>query len=146
MKMKTLILILLLSLSTNSEVNLNSIWEGITVIESNKDPTAIGDNGMSWGIVQIQKIAVDDVNRIYNTSYTHEDAFDVECAKEIFHLYLYAGIVRFYNKYNRMPTEQEVVRMWNGGIYRGYRRKTTIKYYKRYENNSNINKRILQGD
>lgn len=131
--MKTLILLILFSLSAHPEPSLTKIWKRIVEIESNKDPTAIGDNGMSWGIVQIQKIAVDDVNRLYGTSYTHADAFDVECAKEIFHLYLYAGIVMFKNRYNRMPTEQEVVRMWNGGIYTGYKRKTTIKYYRKYK-------------
>lgn len=131
--MKTLVVLISLSLSAHPEPSLSKIWEGITVVESNKDPTAIGDNGKSWGIVQIQKIAIDDVNRLYGTSYTHEDAFDVECAKEIFHLYLYAGIVRFKNRYNKMPTEQDVVRMWVGGIYTGYKRDTTIKYYNKYK-------------
>lgn len=131
--MKTLMLLLLFSLSAHADVDLSRIWEGITRVESNKDSTAIGDGGKAWGIVQIHKIAVDDVNRLYGTQYTHADAFKVECAKEIFVLYLYAGITMFRNRYHRMPTEQEVVRMWNGGIYTGYRRITTIKYYKKYE-------------
>lgn len=134
--MKHLVLVLTLmmcSLSNAEEHNLSEMFEGIKYIESRNDPTAIGDNGKAYGIAQIHKIAVDDVNRMYGTSYTHEDAFNENCAEEIFHLYISAGIERFTKIYNRPPTEGEIVRMWNGGIYKGYRIKATIKYYRKYE-------------
>jgi hypothetical protein len=109
------------------------MFKGIKYIESMNKPDAIGDAGKAFGIAQIHKVAVDDVNRMYGTNYTHEDAFDVNCAEEIFHLYITAGIKRFTRIYKRPPTEGEVVRMWNGGIYQGYRIKQTLKYYIRYE-------------
>lgn len=134
--MKHLILIttLLWSLSAYPERHdLTKMFEGIKYIETKNNPMEIGDNGKAFGIAQIHKIAVDDVNRMYGTNYTHYDAFDERCAEEIFHLYITAGIERFTRIYKRPPTEGEVVRMWNGGIYQGYRIKATIKYYRRYE-------------
>ncbi len=109
------------------------MYDVIKDIETNNNPLAIGDGGKAYGVVQIHKIAVDDVNRIYGTSYTHEDSFDISCAEEIFYLYLQAGIRRYTKKHRRAPTEEQVVRMWNGGIYKGYKKSSTIKYYRKYE-------------
>jgi len=128
-----LILIILLSLSSFCQAS--DISKIITVLkqtESNGDIKAIGDNGKAFGILQIHKICIDDVNRIYGTDYTHQDAFNEHCAEEIFTLYINAGIKRFVKRYSKQPTEQDIVRMWNGGFYKGYRKKTTIKYYRRY--------------
>jgi hypothetical protein len=102
-------------------------------VETHNQPDAIGDNGKAYGVLQIHKIAVDDVNRLYGTDYTHQDAFNVVCSEEIFNLAIKAGIKRYKRIYCRSPTEGELVRMWNGGIYRGYKIDATLKYYKRYK-------------
>lgn len=121
-----------LALSLSSGATLEGIYEVLKYSESNGITTAIGDNGKAYGIVQIHKSCVDDVNRIYGTSYTHEEMFDEACAKEVFVLYLQAGIDRYVNKHGVLPTEEQVVRMWNGGIYKGHLYRDTIKYYRRY--------------
>jgi len=134
--MRTLIcwILLLFTISVDAEsLKLLDIYDTITIVETNKKPDAIGDNGKAWGIAQIHKIAIDDVNRIYGTSYAHADAFDETCAEEIFILYISAGISRFAKKYKRLPTELEIARMWNGGIYTGYKKQATIKYSNKYE-------------
>lgn len=131
--MKYYFSIIFLSMSVTSKSNnLHKIYDVIKYVETNNNPKAIGDNGKAYGIVQIHKIAVDDVNRIYGTRYRHEDAFEENCAREIFELYLLAGIEKFIKKYNKYPTEKDLVRMWNGSIYNGYNKKSTIKYYNRY--------------
>ena len=130
--MKNLLFIItLLSLSSNA-INLEGIYNVIKYVESNNKTTAIGDNGEAFGIVQIHKICVDDVNRIYNTDYKHQDVFNEACAIEIFNLYLIEGIRLYVLKYKREPTEQDIVRFWNGGIYSGHLRKTTLKYWYKY--------------
>lgn len=131
--MKKLSILILLSLSfALHSANVAEILPVLKLVESMGNTKSIGDNGKAYGILQIHKVCVDDVNRIYGTDYTHQDAFEENCAEEIFHLYLQAGIRRFVNKYKKEPTEQDVVRMWNGGVYSGYKRSTTIKYYRRY--------------
>ena len=134
MKKWITLLILCLSLSSFTlDIDLNDIYETIVKVESNGNPNAIGDDGMAYGIVQIHKICVDDVNKVYGTSYIHEQMFEEACAEEIFSLYLQYGRKLFRKKYGREANEEEIVRMWNGGIYKGYRKVATIKYYNRYK-------------
>lgn len=131
--MKTKLLIILLSLSSFVfSSNYSQIMTVLKHVETNDNVEAIGDNGKAFGVLQIHKICVDDVNRIYGTKYTHQDAFNESCAEEIFILYIDAGIKRFEKKYNKEPTEQDIVRMWNGGVYTGYKKQATLKYYRRY--------------
>jgi len=111
---------------------LDLIFNNIKYVETNNNPNAIGDNGKAYGVVQIHKICIKDVNKTYNTNFTHEDAFNEEISKEIFKLYIRKGIKIFYRKHGRNPNEEEVVRMWNGGIYKGYIYKSTKKYYQKY--------------
>jgi len=131
--MKQLLVTALLILSLSSSASeLETMFEVLKHAESNNNALAIGDNGKAYGVVQIHKICVDDVNRIYGTGYTHQQMFDVTCAKEVFILYLQAGINRYTLRHGKLPTEGQVVRMWNGGIYRGYLKNATKRYLKRY--------------
>jgi hypothetical protein len=111
---------------------LTSIMSILKQVETNNDPTAIGDNGTSYGILQIQRSVVSDVNRVYGTNYKHIDMFSEEASEEVFMLYLCLGKEKFLKKHKRFPTEEELVRMWNGGIYKGYTYKQTKAYYKKY--------------
>jgi len=124
-----------------SSFDLPEMFEVIKHVETNNNPNIIGDNGKAYGIVQIHKICVDDVNRIYGTCYTHEDSFDEECAREIFYLYLQYGKERYKRKYGVYPSEEVLVRMWNFGIYQkqyknGYYKKY-LKYKKLIQNTKN---------
>ena len=74
-----------------------------------------GDGESSWGRLQIGQACIDDVNRIYGTSYVHEDADDYDKARDICRLYLtYWG-----NHYKRVtgkdPDEMIYSMIWNGG-------------------------------
>ena len=129
--MKKLLLIFLLSLSCHA-TDLNKIYEVIKYVESDHRTYIVGDGGRAYGVVQIHKICVADINRIYKTNYKHIDAFNPEKAKKMFMLYISAGIKLYKKKYCRSPTEEDIVRMWNGGIYTGYNKKSTVKYYNRY--------------
>ena len=104
----------------------------LKVVETNNNPDSIGDNGRSYGILQIQRSVLSDVNRIYGTDYRHKDMFDEEASEEVFMLYLCYGKEVFLKKHCRFPTEEEMVRMWNGGIYKGYKYNQTKSYYQKY--------------
>lgn len=124
--------LILISLSAYPKNDLNKIYEVIRQVESRGDTLAVGDGGKALGVVQIHKIAIDDVNRIYGTDFKHSDAFSEKKSKKIFLLYIKAGIKRFRRLMGREPTEEVIVRFWNGGIYKGHLKKSTIKYYNKY--------------
>jgi hypothetical protein len=111
---------------------LTSIMSILKQVETNGNVNAIGDNGRSYGVLQIQISVLSDVNRVYGTNYRHKDMFDEKASEEVFMLYLCLGKEKFLKKHCRFPTEEELVRMWNGGIYKGYTYKQTKKYYKKY--------------
>ena len=100
-------------------------------METEYNPDATGDDGMSWGILQIQLNAIKDVNRKYGTTYMHQDAFDETCAEEIFELYIEMWTDHLEKKQGRPATEEDVVRIWNGGP-RGWKRSGTLNYLKKY--------------
>ena len=131
--MKRLLILALLITFKSVAHNLDSIVVGIAKIESNFDVNAIGDNGKAYGLLQIHKEVVDDVNRYYGTTYTHDEMFDSICAVEVFQKYINIGIKRYQKKYKKSPDIQHIVRMWNGGIYRGYRIDSTKKYWIKYK-------------
>lgn len=126
------ILILLLTLCADTSPNITHIMEVLKQVESRGNTKAIGDSGRAYGILQIHNICVKDVNRLYGTNYSHSDAFDEVCSEEIFTLYLSKGIEFYKKKHGKHPTEKDIVRMWNGGIYSGYRKNSTLGYYKKY--------------
>jgi hypothetical protein len=110
-----------------------SILHPLQEIESNCKTSAIGDSGEAYGILQIHEICVKDVNRIYGTEYKHEEMLKEILANQVFILYLSAGFDRYLYKYGRNPSIEDLVRMWNGGIYKGYKKESTKKYYLKFK-------------
>lgn len=121
----------------NKKVLIDKIMPILKIVESQCDVDAIGDDGRAFGVLQIHKICVDDVNRIYGTEYTHKQVFDEDIAETIFQLYLGHGIDRYQKKFGHLPSEQQVVRMWNGSIYSGHNKKSTVKYWNKYKTIAN---------
>ena len=126
-------LLLLFTTAVTANNRLADIRDTLKWIESNHNPQVIGDGGASYGILQIKEIAIKDVNLKYGTNYKHEDAFNVKCAEEIFSLYIQMWVDNFKKKEGREATIEDIVRIWNGGP-NGYKKKSTIKYYKKYLN------------
>lgn len=90
-------------------------------VESRGNSNAIGDNGKAIGCLQIHKGVVEDVNRIYGTTYVHSDCKNVEISKEICRKYLtyYGG---------KSATDEKYARIWNGGP-RGHLKTKTKGYW-----------------
>lgn len=79
---------------------------------------------------QIRDCCVQDVNRIYGTTYTMHDAYDRRRSEEIALLYLdYWG--REYQKAVKKAPDYEVyARIWNGGPD-GWKKESTKPYWKK---------------
>lgn len=84
-------------------------------------------NGLtSANELQIQPICIQDVNRIYGTSYNMSDVYNRRRSEEIAVLYLtYWG-----SKASANPTSEIYARIWNGGP-NGWKNPKTVKYWKR---------------
>lgn len=106
------------------------LMNAIAVVESGNDCSAIGDSGKALGAYQIHSILVDDVNRIYGTSFKHKDAFDEDYSKIMFYLYSkhYANHISVTE--GRPATLEDIARMWNGGPD-GYRKSITLWYWEK---------------
>ena len=83
--------------------------------ESNMDPMAIGDKNLehkAYGIMQVRKPAMDDVNKIYGTEYTESDLMDLnpQAIAEVGVGYLAAARDKYGAK-----TFFDVAAMYNGG-------------------------------
>ena len=135
MKQLVLFILLLFTITATADSRLPEIREILKWVESENNPDAVGDyvNGVpqSYGILQIKEIVIKDVNRKYGTSYTHQDAFDVSCAEEIFDLYIKMWTAKLRKREGRPATTEDIVRIWNGGP-RGYRKHSTLKHYNKY--------------
>ena len=131
MKYCLVVSMLLLTFAVRAD-NYSAIVEVLKHVETNNQPELIGDNGDSYGVLQIQWRAVQDVNRYFGTRYTHKQMFRVACAEEVTKLYMRMGAELYFKKYNEVATEEVLVRNHNGGIYRGHKIRATIPYYKRY--------------
>jgi hypothetical protein len=99
----------------------SSLIAAMSLVESQGNPAAIGDRGQAFGCLQIQPGVLHDVNRVFRTQYTHEDAKDPQRAARICELYLmyYAG---------PSATPEKCARIWNGGP-RGHREPATLPYW-----------------
>jgi len=68
-----------------------AVFVAIAEVESNLDPTAIGDHGKAKGLFQVHAAATADVNRHYSKGIRHDrgEIFDVEKNATVAILYLY---------------------------------------------------------
>mgnify|MGYP002638983567 FL=1 len=98
----------------------------LIMVESGGDDRAIGDNGLSWGPLQISQAYVDDANQHAGTSFVHADAFDRPKATAMFRAYMdrYATERRL----GHTPTLEDICRIHNGGP-NGWKRSSTDAYW-----------------
>lgn len=115
-------------------INYKAIIGKLCILESQNNPYTIGDNGKAFGILQIHAIAVREHNAQFNTTYTHQDCFNPETSKLITENLLRLGAEMHLGKCGVEANESDIVRMHNGGIYRGANKASTMKYLRDYYN------------
>jgi len=106
--------------------------KAIETVESHGNAKAIGDNGKAYGVYQIHKSYVEDVNRISGKNFTHEDAFDKDKAKEMVEIYLTNYGKSYEKKTGKKATNEVLARIHNGGP-NGYKKDATKKYWNKVQ-------------
>ena len=89
--------------------------------ESSCDSKNIGDSGNAVGFGQFHTVAVDQVNKIYDTNYTYSDRANPKKALEMMSLYLR------YCRANTNSTE-EMLAMYNQGFPKAINTQDGRKY------------------
>jgi len=124
--LKKLAIIALIFLSTVASAS--DIISALIQVESKGNDLAIGDSGKAVGCLQIWNVVIQDVNRVYHTTYKATDRTDRKKSIEICRKYLaYWG--KHYEKVTGKTCTLEVLsRIWNGGP-NGWKKDSTIKYW-----------------
>ena len=103
----------------------------IEQVESNGNPSAVGDNGRAIGCLQIWKVVVDDCNRIEGCKrWSYADRWSRTRSFQMARIYLEHYGNWYEKKYHKQATPEVLARMWNGGAY-GWKKKSTEKYWKK---------------
>lgn len=115
-------LILFATVAVLPPAEMDAVLAAIRVVESNNDPSAVGDNGKAIGVYQIWKPYWIDSG----IPGEWKDCFDPVYANRVVRAYMkrYATEKRL----GRPVTQQDVARIHNGGP-NGYRKTATLKYW-----------------
>lgn len=133
--MKTLLLAGLLALASTAQAALSPrLVDALIQVESSGRDHAIGDNGRAVGCLQIHPILVEDVNGILarrgsSTRYILADRLNRQKSIEMLHIYL--GHYVTEKRLGRPVTQQDLARAWNGGGPAGWRKSSTIGYWRK---------------
>lgn len=106
---------------------IQPLIEALMSIESNYNPNAVGDGGKAVGILQIHPICVDDVNRIYGTSFEYTDRLDINRSYRICYLYLNHWGKHYEQSTNQLISPYILAQIWNGGA-KGWSKTSTRPY------------------
>ena len=114
--------------STLSERDMNRVLAAIRTVESNNDPSAVGDNGNAIGIYQIWRSYFRDAVEYGRLDLEYRDCFDPVHADTVVRSYMrrYATERRL----GRPVTMEDIARIHNGGP-NGYKKQATVKYWKK---------------
>lgn len=112
-------------------ISLDEVIDALIEVENpRRDPEAIGDKHMTnkaYGLLQIRKPYLDDVNRIAGTSYTTEDMKDEALARWAAKIYLNYYGSAYEGKTGRYVTPEVYGRIHNGGP-NGWKKSSTNDY------------------
>tara|TARA_R100001082_G_scaffold110645_1_gene91170 strand:- start:847 stop:1266 length:420 start_codon:yes stop_codon:yes gene_type:complete len=137
MKISTAIVILLSVFVVKAEAkDHNKLLLAICKVESNCDPSAVGDNGKAIGAYQIwydywyDACTFSDKDDLRLTD-GYNSCYDIDYSRKVVLAYWerYATIKRL----GRIPTNEDRARIHNGGP-NGFRKKSTVKYWKKVKN------------
>jgi soluble lytic murein transglycosylase-like protein len=98
----------------------------LIIVESNGNNNAV--NGDAAGCLQITPVVVKDVNRFAGTKFTLQDRFDRDKSIRMAELYLkYYGRI-YIKKTGKVPDNEVLARIWNGGP-NGWKKSSTQDFW-----------------
>ena len=113
-----------------TDKELTDVLTAIRTVESNNNPSAVGDNGNAIGVYQIWKSYWKDARQTSSIGGVYNDCFTPAYADRIVRAYMkrYATEKRL----GREVTQEDIARIHNGGP-NGYKKNATVKYWKKVQ-------------
>lgn len=108
----------------------DKLIQALIQVESEGNGLAIGDKGKAFGCLQLWNTYIQDVNRIYKTSFRHKDAFNRRTAIEITKKYLRFYAKEYTKETGKLPNDEVFARIHNGGPI-GYKKSATLEYWQK---------------
>lgn len=130
MKLQLLVSLLGIWLSHSVYAQSDRLIAALIQVESSGRDTVVGDRNLrapAYGPLQIRQPVCDDVNVRFKTHFlaTEMDGNRVLSVK-VCRLYLSIWATR--KRLGRVPTEEDLARIWNGGP-NGWKREATVPYW-----------------
>lgn len=128
--MKTTLLTLWFAISPPTGLTdreYDDVLTAIRIVESNNDPSAVGDGGKAIGVYQVWKPYWKDAVQWYpHIGGVYEDCTDPSYADQVVRAYMsrYANPRRL----GRNVTQEDIARIHNGGP-NGHKKQATLKYW-----------------
>ncbi len=115
--------------STPEPVDIDNLFEAISIVESQKDPNVLGDNGKARGILQMHEIIIEEINKkcFKENKYSWDDAWCPVKSEEMFKTYAQYIIDNRCHMYPDMSREEVIARTWNGSY--NFKSKIKTKIY-----------------
>jgi len=121
-------------LGGNPKGELDIVLDHLIEVENpGRDVDAVGDKHLThkaYGILQIRKPYLDDVNKIAGTSYTIKDMKDPDKARWAAKVYLNHYGDKYEGKTGNVPTLEVYARIHNGGP-NGWKKASTNDYVRK---------------
>lgn len=130
--MKLILLFTVITITAFCEPS-DTLLDAISIVESNNNPNAVGDNGNAIGCYQIWPLYMRDVIRISRKVYMYADRLDPEKSREMVKIYLTHYGKVYKRKTGLEPTDEIYSRIHNGGP-NGYKKEATKKYWLKVQN------------
>lgn len=105
----------------------DSVLRAIRTVESNNDPSAVGDGGKAIGVYQVWRPYWQDaIEKQPWIGGTYQDCFDPSYSDRIVRAYMSRYATQ--RRLGRNVTQEDIARIHNGGP-NGYRKDATLKYW-----------------
>lgn len=119
-------------------MTLKTLLIAMIIVESGGNKDAVGDDGKSFGCLQMTKAYVEDAAKHADEGWTHKDAFDIKTAFKIFNAYIDKYATK--DRIGRVITPEDIARIHNGGP-NGWKKKSTEKYWEKVKEVMKANKK-----
>lgn len=97
------------------------------------DDTAYNWKEDATGRAQIRPCVLEDIQRHYGLTILPSELRDPYVAYLVFRLYIEMWSTEYRREMHVEPDDEVLARMWNGGGPKGWKKDSTVKYWKRIE-------------